>query len=105
MINPTVADYFGNDELAYAAKLESLIVNEWSNDAKQWIDCVATNTRTCLTAWAEESIKMACQWAYKDAPEGAELGTEYWTTRMPFVNYQLAKAGVRLAAVLNSIFQ
>ncbi|EYU29991.1 hypothetical protein MIMGU_mgv11b0193491mg, partial [Erythranthe guttata] len=61
-----------------------------------------------------QSIKAACQWAYKGASSGSTLKgffrscridiLDYYATRLPIVELRLAQAGVRLAATLNRIF-
>ncbi|KAK4399957.1 Endonuclease 2 [Sesamum angolense] len=59
--------------------------------------------KTCPNMYAE-SIKAACQWAYKGVHPGSVLKDEYYETRLPIVEMRLAQAGIRLAATLNRIF-
>ncbi|XP_012845946.1 PREDICTED: endonuclease 2-like [Erythranthe guttata] len=54
--------------------------------------------------YAAESIKAACDWAYKGVHRGSILKELYFQTRSPVVEMRLAQAGVRLAATLNRIF-
>ncbi|KAG6405591.1 hypothetical protein SASPL_133182 [Salvia splendens] len=58
---------------------------------------------TTLDGYATESIKAACEWAYKGVQIGSVLGDEYFKTRLPIVEMRIAQAGIRLAATLNRI--
>lgn len=53
--------------------------------------------------WANESYKLAVSNAYK-IPRDGQLGKEYYEKNVKVVEKQLQKAGIRLAAMLNSIF-
>ncbi len=50
-----------------------------------------------------ESNKLALSHAYA-VPKDGQIGQAYFDRSMPVVNAQLAKAGMRLAALLNAIF-
>ncbi|CAI9087571.1 OLC1v1021678C1 [Oldenlandia corymbosa var. corymbosa] len=54
--------------------------------------------------YASESINLACKFAYRNATPGSTLGDDYFVSRLPIVEKRLAQGGVRLAAVLNRIF-
>ncbi len=60
--------------------------------------------------WAAESLKIAAE-AYclpgtnRLMRSGARLGSEYYGFALPIIQKQLAKAGVRIAFVLNEIFR
>jgi hypothetical protein len=61
-------------------------------------------------AWANESWKLCNIWAYRDErdqpiADGAKLTRTYLTTRIPVIDAQLKKAGVRLAGLLNEAFK
>jgi hypothetical protein len=38
-------------------------------------------------------------------PPGSKLGDEYFNMALPLIQKRLAKAGVRVAAVLNEVFR
>ncbi|KAK4399066.1 Endonuclease 1 [Sesamum angolense] len=75
----------------------------------------------CPNPYASESVNLACKFAYRNATPGTTLGgksdpgisvlndlscstDDYFLSRLPVVEDRLAQAGVRLAALLNSIF-
>ncbi|KAK4423559.1 Endonuclease 2 [Sesamum alatum] len=72
--------------------IQQKIKSKWANQVKAWETC-------------PESIKAACQWAYKGVHPGSVLKDEYYETRLPVVEMRLAQAGIRLAATLNRIFK
>lgn len=53
--------------------------------------------------WAEESIPLRAQ--IYDVHSGEELGLDYLNKNWPIVQEQLTRAGIRLAWLLNSVFQ
>lgn len=53
--------------------------------------------------WAAESFKLVESNAYA-IPNDGELGQDYFDTNIPVVEQRLAIAGVRLAAMLNEVF-
>ena len=65
----------------------------------QTIDWTCTGPET----WATESHGLAYAFAYA-IPDNAELGQDYVDRCMPVVDRQLAKSGIRLAHMLNTIF-
>ncbi|XP_027098347.1 endonuclease 2 [Coffea arabica] len=89
------------DELIDA--LQKNITAEWADKVKTWETC-SSGKPPCPNVYASESIKAACNWAYKGVSENSVLEDDYFLTRLPIVNLRLAQGGVRLAAALNSIF-
>ena len=55
-------------------------------------------------AWATESHKLAVSNAY-DVPKDGRLGQDYLDKNIPVVNDRLSMAGVRLAVLLNAVFE
>jgi len=55
------------------------------------------------SAWAIESYELAVSNAYA-IPNDGEIGKDYFERNIPVVERQLTIAGVRLAAMLNAIF-
>jgi nuclease S1 len=59
--------------------------------------------------WASESLQIARQ-AYclpgsgRAIRSGTRIGNDYYSTALPLIQKQLAKAGIRVASVLNGIF-
>ncbi|XP_074294062.1 endonuclease 2 [Silene latifolia] len=90
------------DELVDA--LEHNITRKWADQVPEWESC-SRDTTTCPNIYASESIKAACDIAYKGVDEDSTLEDEYFESRLPTVNIRLAQAGVRLAATLNNIFR
>ncbi|XP_074269933.1 endonuclease 4-like [Silene latifolia] len=64
----------------------------------------ACHHSVCPNQYAEESISLACKYAYKDATNGTQLNDDYFHSRLPIVEKRLAQGGVRLAALLEEIF-
>lgn len=79
------------------------ITGPWADQVPKWEKC-SLNKTTCPDIYASESIKAACEWAYKDVSEDSVLEDDYFLSRYPVVNKRLAQGGVRLAATLNRIF-
>ncbi|VAH56107.1 unnamed protein product [Triticum turgidum subsp. durum] len=75
----------------------------WSDDVGHWENC-ANKKATCANDYAIESINLSCNYAYKDVVQNITLGDDYYFTRYPVVEKRLAQAGVRLALILNRIF-
>jgi nuclease S1 len=79
---------------AYAKELRAKItaaqLTEWSAE-------------TDPAVWANESYEMAMRFVYV-LPDDGKLGQQYFDRSIPVVNERLSKAGVRLAARLNGIF-
>jgi hypothetical protein len=88
-------------------------------DEERWLtDLLAMDTPEARTRamagavedWATESL-LAAKDAYKDAASGrkikagTKLGESYQATNLPVARQRLYQAGVRLAMVLNEIFQ
>lgn len=97
-------DYlYGANLSALTSSLYRNITTTWLADSAEWAKC-PDGALVCPDVIASESIKLACQWAYRNATPGTTLEDEYFLSRLPIVNLQLAKGGVRLAAVLNRIF-
>ncbi|KAL7110587.1 hypothetical protein ACP275_05G035500 [Erythranthe tilingii] len=87
----------------FIKNIQSKIKSQWANQVHKWEPCCC-NLKACPNMYAAESIKAACQWAYKGARSGSTLKVDYYATRLPIVELRLAQAGVRLAATLNRIF-
>ena len=68
-------------------------------EAQQWTSDMN------VVDWANGSNALAVSCAYKGIPaQGAVIDMNYVKTSTAVINMQLSKAGVRLAAILNKIF-
>ncbi|XP_031478110.1 endonuclease 1-like [Nymphaea colorata] len=95
-------EMYGKDMDAFLEDIQLDIKNgTWSNDVQEWEDC--QGPLPCPNEYAEESINLACKWAYKDVSEGVTLADDYFTTRLPIVKKRIAQGGVRLAMTLNDV--
>jgi len=79
------------------------ITNNWVGQAQLWSEC-ANGEIACPDIYATEGISLACQYAYRNATPGSTLTDEYFLSRLPIVETRLAQGGVRLAAILNRLF-
>ncbi|GER29896.1 endonuclease 2, partial [Striga asiatica] len=95
-------------------RIQQKIMRKWRRQIRGWEFCPG-RLKTCPNVYAEESIKIACQWAYKEVQPGSVLkvhnfyvrifhADEYYQTRLPVVEMRIAQAAIRLAATLNRIF-
>ncbi|KAI5677589.1 hypothetical protein M9H77_08539 [Catharanthus roseus] len=99
-----------SEERFYDSEVEGLIeslknniTDEWADQVETWEAC-SNGKPACPDVYATESIKAACNWAYKDVQEDSVLEDDYFLSRLPIANKRLAQGGVRLAATLNRIF-
>ncbi|OVA04974.1 S1/P1 nuclease [Macleaya cordata] len=99
-----------SEERFYSSNVDDLIdaiqqniTDAWADQVPGWEKC-SLNKTTCPDIYASESIKAACDSAYKGVTEGSVLEDDYFLSRYPVVNLRLAQGGVRLAATLNRIF-
>jgi hypothetical protein len=102
---------YSGDQDAMAAALTKHVQTDWAPLAQQWTTCNNTAPHgACSDQWGMESVTLACGYAYVDTDgqthltDGFELGDGYYLRTSPIVEQQLAKGGVRLAAILNSLF-
>lgn len=93
---------FSSADVNYASYLVKQIGGAWSTQAKQWATCSGME---CSDEWATESVDLACSNAYLNVDgshiaSGFDLGDDYYNHNVDVVDMQLARGGVRLAAVL-----
>ncbi|KAM0944320.1 hypothetical protein DsansV1_C11g0107581 [Dioscorea sansibarensis] len=100
IIETALKDFYRNDQ---SSMIEAISKNITDSEADSWDNC--RNKRvTCANNYALESIHLSCNYAYKDVEENATLGDDYFFSRLPVVEKRIAQGGVRLAAILNQIF-
>ncbi|XP_057853979.2 endonuclease 4 isoform X1 [Cryptomeria japonica] len=103
IIETAVKDFYGSNLTLMIQGIQANISDIWSNDVSTWERC-STNKNASPNPYAVESIGLACKWAYRNATPGTILSDDYFLSRLPIVEKQLAKGAVRLAATLNHIF-
>jgi len=109
MIYKRIDDDFGKDKTKFTQYLISQIQGPWAANASNWQMC-NQGGYLCSDEWAMESVSLACAYSYVDADgvthigNGFDLGTDYYQRNLPIIEMQLAKAGVRMAHVMNSVF-
>jgi hypothetical protein len=100
------SDYGGSGS-AYSRYIVQQIQGQWSSQVNAWRACSAPQN-ACSGDWAGESVQVACSNSYVDSDgktklrSGFKLAAPYYTRNWPVIELQLAKAGVRLANVLNA---
>lgn len=103
IIETAMEDYYNDDMNTMLEAIQVNITDAWSDEVDGWDKC--RNKRvTCANTFASESINLACNYAYKEVEQDSTLGDEYFFSRLPIVEKRIAQAGVRLAMILNTIF-
>ncbi|PPR89067.1 hypothetical protein GOBAR_AA31622 [Gossypium barbadense] len=103
IIDSAVKTLYGSDLATMIQAIQRNITDAWSNDVSSWENC-GHNQTVCPNLYASESVRMACKFAYRNATPGSTLEDEYFLSRLPIVEKRLAQGGIRLAAVLNRLF-
>ena len=103
IIDTVMKDFYNKSLDTMVAALQMNLTEGWSDDVAHWENC-ANKKATCANDYAIESISLSCNYAYKDVVQNITLGDDYYFTRYPVVEKRLAQAGVRLALILNRIF-
>ncbi len=81
----------------------------WFDYARELSQSITADQHRAWTAtldpadWATESHKLVPE-VYADIPRSAEIGEVYYREKLPMLEEQIKKGGVRLAALLNSVF-
>lgn len=100
--NATYMDYF----------TKRLATGDWASEIDTWRACPTTDASdidACSIHWAQQSVALACSTAYTDQSgnkieTGFDLEDPYYEFAYPVAEMQLAKGGIRLAHVINAIF-
>ncbi|KAF9587966.1 hypothetical protein IFM89_006291 [Coptis chinensis] len=97
------AELFGKDMDLFQEDIQNNLTHGvWSDDMSSWEDC--NDLLSCPNKYAVESISLACKWGYKGVSPGETLSDKYFSSRMPIVAKRIAQGGVRLAMILNRVF-
>ncbi|XVE61014.1 hypothetical protein DITRI_Ditri06bG0006000 [Diplodiscus trichospermus] len=102
IIDSAVKKFYGSNLAIMIQSIKRNITGAWSNEISSWEYCVNDKT-VCPNVYALESVKLACNFAYKDTTTASTLQDDYFFSRLPIVEKRLAQAGIRLAAVLNRL--
>ncbi|KAL8460334.1 hypothetical protein ACS0TY_032033 [Phlomoides rotata] len=100
IIESALKTFYNKDLSALIQSIQNNITDSFI-DTSSWKNC---NHTVCPDPYASESINLACKYAYRNATPGTTLGDDYFYSRWPVVETRLAQGGVRLAALLNTIF-
>ncbi|CAM0879131.1 unnamed protein product [Alopecurus aequalis] len=103
IIDTVMKDFYNKDLDTMVDALHMNLTDGWSDDIGHWENC-ENQKATCANDYAIESIGLACNYAYKDVMQNITLGDEYYFSRYPVVEKRLAQGGIRLALILNRIF-
>jgi len=70
-----------------------------------WLACSdPTAPEKCAAGWAAESNRWTCDYVYKYASNGTDLGTNgYAFGAVPIIELQISKAALRLGMWLNEL--
>lgn len=100
---------FDNSQQKYGEYLiDAVKSGNMSSNATSWARCSDGSTAVCPSEWADVTADFACEYAYKNSDgdiikDNFDLGSPYYDATFLIVDEQLAKSGVRMANVLNSI--
>mmetsp|Transcript_4583 Transcript_4583/g.6518 ORF Transcript_4583/g.6518 Transcript_4583/m.6518 type:complete len:353 (+) Transcript_4583:169-1227(+) len=109
IIERAISEYYGSRQGLEKAIAELIRNMESSGEIKHILACSDGRLKECGSAWAEESLNDALNWAYRNSngeevENGSVLSDIYFTTRLPIVLHRLAAASIRLAASLEAIW-
>ncbi|KAF8762780.1 hypothetical protein HU200_009088 [Digitaria exilis] len=102
VIETALKEFYNDDQNTMIEAINLNITEEWSNEEKQWETC-RSRTKTCADKYAMESAQLACN-AYEGVEQDTTLEDDYFFAALPVVQKRIAQGGVRLAAILNTIF-
>eukprot|EP00262_Sarcandra_glabra_P011840 TRINITY_DN2924_c0_g1_i1.p1 TRINITY_DN2924_c0_g1~~TRINITY_DN2924_c0_g1_i1.p1 ORF type:complete len:298 (+),score=39.06 TRINITY_DN2924_c0_g1_i1:89-982(+) len=102
IIETAMSDFYSDDLDLFIEDIQRNLTDSWSDEVLEWETC-SQKAVTCPSKYASESIKLACNYAYKGVTQNSTLEDHYFLSRLPIVEKRIAQAGVRLAALLNGI--
>lgn len=104
------ANFSGNHTLWAENTIREIVTGKFQGQAvDSWLDCPNGEEYPCTTAWAEESIGFSCNNAYRFqngelVKSGNTLYEDYYERNIEVVENRLARAGYRMAKLLNLMF-
>lgn len=96
-------DELGMDADEFLERIVERLETEWAQEALQWTRCSDPSTSVCPSEWANEVEKINCSSAWVDVDEGDNLTDDYYDANKDVVEKLIAKAAVRLSAILNEV--
>jgi hypothetical protein len=102
-VTKALKENYNSNPTVMADSILNNITDNWAREVDTWGLC-RNQKISCPDMYALEGVNLACRWAYKGATPGSALGDAYYISRLPIVERRLAQGGVRLASILNSIF-
>jgi len=107
MIEKHLNDDFNNDQSQYVSYLQDQLSGVYADNVTAWKKC-PDGSGSCPDDWASDTVQFACSHAYVDQlghkiPNGFSLGDDYYNFNIDVVDFQLIKAGVRLANLVNTV--
>ncbi|KAL5730094.1 Endonuclease 4 [Ranunculus cassubicifolius] len=103
IIESAMKTFYNSDLTVMIEAIQRNITENWFSDISLWKNC-SSSYKACPDPYASESIKLACNYAYRNATPGTTLSDDYFLSRLPIIEKRLAQGGVRLASTLNRIF-
>ncbi len=109
--NDVLVTFFGVSTNLHKVWDTNIIARAGLNQTANRVLTVASAQETGVLAqetfvdWALESHQLAVDHAYKNIPANKRLGQSYFSANRPVVDGQLAKAGLRLARILNEVLR
>ncbi|GAB2301146.1 hypothetical protein Dimus_035179 [Dionaea muscipula] len=104
IIETALKRFYGSNLAKFIQDIQKNISGSLADDDLVSREVYALKRTASPELYASESVALACKYAYKNATQGTTLEDGYFLSRLPVVKKQLGQGGVRLAAVLNSIF-
>lgn len=112
IIEKRLNDDYNGDNSSYVSYLVNRVTSgDLSSKVAGWQTCQDTSAPygACSQEWAQESVQLACSNAYVDTDgnkiqDGFDLEDPYYNANYPVIEIQLCKAAVRMANVINNIF-
>lgn len=113
MIVRRLVDAYGNQTGPFVRDVERRLAGEWKEDAARWAGCnpaALPASHRCTTAWANEGARLTCTVGETNTDGqhieiGFALGEQYYDTALPVIERRIAQGGVRLANLLNRVFE
>lgn len=84
--------------------LHNKLSSRWKEKAQNWLRCPEEDKVLCPELWALESARFSCSVCFRDVIPGEELGLDYYEKSFPILEVRIAQAAVRLAGILNWLF-
>ncbi|KAG0336085.1 hypothetical protein BG000_006935 [Podila horticola] len=122
LIMKDIKDRFDNDPKAYLDNIVDMTSGIWQLEASNWTFCdpdknqeahpwesTKLTTSLCPIEWARDMNQLNCQFVWKDYDKDRDYSQDYFETMTGkdngfMVQKLIAMSGVRMAAILNQIY-